>query len=144
MGFGRRLARKAVRTATPRSVRRAMHPVRTVKHAVTPKPIKKISRAAYTIRNPLGAAENKLINAAFSTGRPHRHPARSRGGSTRQAPSPYTPPMRVPTSAPTASGTRAVEAAASQQRIAQLMAVQRERFAEPRCPILPVTFFVAS
>lgn len=139
MGFGRRLVRKAIRTATPRSVRRAMHPVRTVKHAVTPKPIKKISRAAYTIRNPLGAAENKLINAAFASGRPHRHPARSRGGSTRQAstPRPYTPPMRVPTSAPSASGTRAVEAVASQQRIAQLMAVQRERFAEPRRPIVP-------
>jgi hypothetical protein len=111
-----------------------MHPVRTMKYAVTPRPVKKISRVAYTISNPLGAAENKLINAAFGSGRPHRHST----GSTRRtpAPSPYTPPMRVPAPAP-AGGTRAIEAVASQQRIAQLMAVQRERFTEPHRPIVP-------
>ncbi len=36
MGFGRRVVRKSVRRVTPRPVRRAMHPARTVKYAVTP------------------------------------------------------------------------------------------------------------
>jgi hypothetical protein len=69
MGFGRRLMRKTVRRATPRSVRRAMHPVRTAKRAVTPRPLRQVSRAVYTITNPLGAAENKLIGAALGSGR---------------------------------------------------------------------------
>ena len=53
--------RKTVRRATPRPVRRAMHPARTVKYAVTPRPVKQASRAAYTVRHPVGAAENRLI-----------------------------------------------------------------------------------
>jgi hypothetical protein len=65
MGFARRVVRKSVRRATPRSVRRAMHPARTVKNAVTPRPVKQVSRAAYTVRHPVGAAENKVIGAAL-------------------------------------------------------------------------------
>jgi hypothetical protein len=72
MGFGRRLVRKSVRRATPRSVRRAMHPARTVRYAVTPRPVQQASRAAYTVRRPVGAAENKAIGAALSAGTGHR------------------------------------------------------------------------
>jgi len=44
MGF---LSRKLV----PRSVRRAMHPARTVKRAVTPKTIKRAGRALHPLDN---------------------------------------------------------------------------------------------
>ena len=66
MGFARRAVRKSVRRATPRPVRKAMHPARTVRNAATPRPVKQISRAAYTVRNPVGAAENKMIGAALN------------------------------------------------------------------------------
>ncbi len=128
MGFGRRLIRKTIRKATPRSVRRAMHPVRTLKYAVTPRPIKQISRAVYTVTNPLGAAENKLIGA-FLNGRSRRRSGGGYGGSP--AGSGYA------TAATGVGGVRAVEAAASHDRLAQLMAVQRERFAQSRRPIVP-------
>jgi hypothetical protein len=47
MGFARRAVRKSVRWATPQPVRQAMHPARTVKNAVTPRPVKPASRAVY-------------------------------------------------------------------------------------------------
>jgi hypothetical protein len=74
MGFARRAVRKSVRRATPRSVRRAMHPARTAKNAVTPRPVKQVSRAAYTVRHAAGAAENAMIGAALYP------PRRKRGG----------------------------------------------------------------
>ena len=81
MGLGRRVVRKSVRRATPRSVRRAMHPARTVRYAVTPRPVKQVSRAAYTVRHPVGAAENKAISAVLYAGAGHRRrPARRQGG----------------------------------------------------------------
>jgi hypothetical protein len=49
----------------PRPVRRAMHPARTVRNAVTPRPVKQPSRAAYMARHPVGAGENKLIEATL-------------------------------------------------------------------------------
>ena len=137
MGFGRRLARKAVRKATPRSVRRAMHPVRTVKYAVTPRPVKKLSRAVYTVTNPLGAAENKLINAVFDGG------SRRSRGSRRSSPPPaawrpYT------TSAAVSAPGRAAQPIAStpvqtpfEDQLAALMSVQRARFAPAQPPAAP-------
>jgi DNA segregation ATPase FtsK/SpoIIIE, S-DNA-T family len=68
MGLGRRLVRKTARNATPRRVGKAMHPVRTAKHAVTPRPVRQVSRAVYTVRNPVGAAENKIIGTALVAG----------------------------------------------------------------------------
>ncbi len=129
MGFGRRLIRKTVRKATPRTVRRAMHPVRTVKNAVTPRPVQQLSRAVYTVTNPLGAAENKLIGAMLNGGG-HR---RSRSGSGGGQPRPSATSSRIGP----AGGVRAAEAAASRDRIGELMAVQRERFAEPHRPVVP-------
>ncbi len=75
MGFARRVVRKTVRKATPRPVRKAMHPARTVKNAVTPRPVKQASRAAYTVRHPVGAAENKVIGSGG-----HRRGRRRKGG----------------------------------------------------------------
>jgi hypothetical protein len=66
MGFARRVVRKSVRRATPRQVRRAMHPARAARNAVTPRPVKRASRAAYTARHPVGAAENAMIGAALN------------------------------------------------------------------------------
>lgn len=70
VGFARRVVRKSVRRATPRPVRRAMHPARTVRNTVTPRSVKQVSRAAYTVRHPVGATENKLIGAALYPPRP--------------------------------------------------------------------------
>jgi hypothetical protein len=69
VGLARRVVRKSVRKATPRPVRKAMHPARTARNAVTPRPVKQASRAAYTVRHPVGAAENKVIGAALNGGR---------------------------------------------------------------------------
>jgi hypothetical protein len=52
------------RRLVPRSVRRVMHPVRTVRRAVTPKPIKKARRAL----NPLSNAKYSL-ERSIPTGR---------------------------------------------------------------------------
>lgn len=49
-----------------------MHPARTVKNAVTPRPVRQVSRAAYTVRHPVGAAENKIIGAALNAGSSRR------------------------------------------------------------------------
>jgi hypothetical protein len=130
MGFGRRLVRKTVRKATPRPVRRAMHPVRTVRYAATPRPVRQVSRAVYTVTNPLGAAENKLIGAALSSGS-RRRASPSRGGpSTRSRSAPASRGM-------SGTGVRAAEAVASHDQLAQLMIVQRERFTAARRPLVP-------
>jgi hypothetical protein len=39
--------------------------VRTVRNAATPRPVKEASRAAYVARHPVGAVENKLIEATL-------------------------------------------------------------------------------
>jgi hypothetical protein len=72
MGFARRVVRKSVRRATPRPVRKAMHPARTARNAVTPRAVKQASRGAYTVRHPIGAAENKAIGAVLYPPRPRR------------------------------------------------------------------------
>jgi hypothetical protein len=113
-----------------------MHPVRTVKYAVTPRPVKKLSRAVYTMTNPLGAAENKLINAMFDGGR-----SRSRG-SRRSSPQPawrpYSPTAAVSAPIP---GTRPITPvpvqAPVEDQLAALMAVQRVRFAPARPLAVP-------
>ena len=80
MGFARRVVRKTVRRATPRPVRRALHPARTARNALTPRPVRQVSRAVYTVRNPVGAAENKVIGAALSAGSGRRRKRRSGRG----------------------------------------------------------------
>ena len=83
MGFGRGLARRAVRKsvrrATPRSVRRAVHPARTARNAIMPRPVKQVRRAAYTVKHPVGAAENAAIGAVLYPPRPHPPHPRRRG-----------------------------------------------------------------
>jgi hypothetical protein len=76
VGLGRRIVRKSVRRATPRPVRKAMHPARTARNAITPRPVKQVSRAAYTVRHPVGAAENKAIGAVLCPPRPRRRTRR--------------------------------------------------------------------
>ncbi|WP_326959556.1 hypothetical protein [Amycolatopsis sp. NBC_01286] len=130
MGIGKRLARKAVRRTVPRSVRRAAHSVRTVKRAVTPRPVRQVSRAIHTVTNPLGAAENLLINSVTGS--------RKRGRRTTGTRS-RTAPTRTRSAAPavTATDVRAAEGAASHHHLAELMAVQRERFSPAQRPIIP-------
>src|SRR2546421_3145996 len=69
------------RLLVPRSVRRAMHPVRTTRRAITPRPIKQARRAVFVATNPLealeGAAENMVVDAL----RPKRR-RRPRGRGT--------------------------------------------------------------
>jgi hypothetical protein len=77
------------RLLIPRSVRRAAHPVRTVRRAVTPKPIKKLKRSVYVATNPLGALEGAAENAAVRALRPKKSRAKSRSsaasGASRQS-----------------------------------------------------------
>jgi len=136
VGFARRVVRKSVRKATPRSVRKAMHPVRTTKNAITPRPVKQLSRAVYTVTNPLGAAENALIGSVLNGGRGSRRKSRSRSSGRSSG-----------TSRPRSSGlggqgsfvgVRATEAIASQDTLAQLMVVQWERFTAAQRPVAAV------
>lgn len=70
------------RLLVPRTVRRAAHPVRTARRAVTPKPIKRARRTLYVATNPFGAAEGALENAVVDALRPRRRrPATRRGSS---------------------------------------------------------------
>lgn len=48
------------RMLVPRSVRRAMHPVRTAKRAVTPRSIKRAQRALHPIDNAVYSFERSL------------------------------------------------------------------------------------
>lgn len=128
MGFARRVVRKSVRKATPRTVRRAMHPVRTAKNAVTPRPIKQVGRAVYTATNPLGAAENALIGAAL-------YP-RSGRGSRRQA-RPASGGARTAQTGPTAAEMRRAEGIASADSLSRITDLSREKFTPVRRPSVP-------
>jgi hypothetical protein len=123
MGFASRMVRKSVRRATPRTVRRAMNPVGTIKSAVTPRPLKQLSRTLYTVTNPLGAAENAVIGAALYPGRGRR---RTAGQPRRSTSTQYV----------SGTGVRAQAAVEVHDRLAHLMAVQRERFAASTRPIV--------
>ena len=105
-----------------------MHPVRTAKRAVTPKVVRKASRAVYTVTNPLGAMENALIGAALG---PSKRGRGTRAGSTRSGARPNQRPAASPQ--PTA---RAIEASLAESRLGELMAVQRERFTPVERPII--------
>lgn len=48
------------RALIPRSVRRAVHPVRAVKRAVTPRPVKQVMRAMHPIDNAIYGVTRKL------------------------------------------------------------------------------------
>jgi hypothetical protein len=65
------------RLFVPRGVRRAVHPVRTVKRAVTPKPIKQARRALHPISNAGYSLERSLNTKSRAkrgaTGRVYRH-----------------------------------------------------------------------
>lgn len=129
MGFARRIVRKSVRKATPRSVRRAMHPVGTLKSAVTPRPIKQLSRGLYTVSNPLGAAENALIGAVLYPGGRRR-----RSSSGRSRPSVGSVAWSGPVSP---VGMRAQEAADVNDELMALFAAERERFAPSARLLVP-------
>lgn len=64
------------RLLVPRSVRRAMHPVRTVKRAATPKVVKKARRALHPVDNIVYGAERQVITSMRS-GRKRRRKSRA-------------------------------------------------------------------
>ncbi|MDQ7809399.1 hypothetical protein Q5425_37225 [Amycolatopsis sp. A133] len=97
--------------------------------------MRQVSRAIYTVTNPLGAAENALLNSVTSSrSRGRRTTSSSRGRSTRPSTSRATPA----TPAVSATDVRAAEGAAAHRHLAELMAVQRERFAPVQRPMIPV------
>lgn len=57
------------RLLVPRSVRRAMHPGRAVKRAVTPKAVKRASRALHPIDNAMYSMERSAATAIRSRGK---------------------------------------------------------------------------
>lgn len=54
------------RLLVPRGVRHAMHPVRTVKRAATPKAVKKARRALHPVDNIVYGAERQVITSLRS------------------------------------------------------------------------------
>jgi hypothetical protein len=57
------------RMFVPRGVRRAMHPVRTAKSAVTPKSVKRVRRAMHPIDNAVYGIERSLNTKRRRTSR---------------------------------------------------------------------------
>jgi hypothetical protein len=66
------------RLLVPRSVRRAMHPVRTVKRAATPKFVRKAERAMHPLDNAIYSMERSAVTSLRS-GRKKRAKARRSG-----------------------------------------------------------------
>ncbi|GEM_PF-4793757 len=64
------------RLLVPRSVRRAVHPVRTVKRAVTPRAVKQARRALHPVDNIVYGAERQVITSLRS-GRKRRWQGRA-------------------------------------------------------------------
>lgn len=132
MGIAKRIVRKSVRKATPRSVRKVMHPVGTAKSAITPRPVKKLTRGIYTVTNPLGASENALIDAVLNPGagrsRPSSSSSRSRASNDSRASG-----TRAPSPAAQAKLQRAFDA---HDALSSLMAAGRERFQPATRPVL--------
>jgi hypothetical protein len=60
------------RLLVPRGVRRAVHPVRTVKRAATPKAVKKARRAMHPVDNIVYGAERQVITSLRSGRRRRR------------------------------------------------------------------------
>jgi hypothetical protein len=54
------------RLLVPRSVRRAMHPVRMVKRAATPETVKKARRAVHPVDSIVYSAERQMITSLRS------------------------------------------------------------------------------
>jgi hypothetical protein len=65
------------RLLVPRNVRRAIHPVRTVRRAATPKGVKKAQRALHPVDNIIYGAERQVITSLRS-GRKQRRPGQAR------------------------------------------------------------------
>ncbi len=122
MGFAKRVVRKSVRKATPRSVRKVMNPVGTVKSAITPRPVKQLTRGVYTVTNPLGAAENALIDSVLNAGGGRRRSSSPSSGT--RAPSP-------------AAQAKLHQAFHAHDALTSLMAAGRERFQPATRPVLP-------
>ncbi len=80
------LMKKAVRRATPRSVRRVnavvKHPVGTAVNAATPRSVRKAKRTAFNIAHPVNTAENVTLNAVTPKGSRHRSMNRLRPRSS--------------------------------------------------------------
>ncbi|MFF4594179.1 hypothetical protein [Amycolatopsis sp. NPDC001319] len=85
-----------------------------------------MSRAVYTVTNPLGAAENALVNSLFDGRGKNRRRTAARPAA-RPAASRSTPAV-------TTADARAAEGAAAHDQLAELMTVQRERFAPAQRP----------
>ena len=68
------------RMLVPRSVRRAVHPARTVRRAVTPKTVKKMGRAAHPLSNVVYGVERSLNTKPRSRNSPHEMCCRGLGG----------------------------------------------------------------
>ena len=61
------------RMLIPRSVRRAAHPVRTVKRAATPKTIKKMQRSLHPVDNAVYGVTRKLNTKPRSRAKAYTH-----------------------------------------------------------------------
>ncbi|CAN2189290.1 hypothetical protein MCEJIRE27_00484 [Candidatus Nanopelagicaceae bacterium] len=125
MGFARRAVSRSVRRAVGPSVWNAAHPVRTAKRALIPAPVRKARRMVYIATNPVGAAENAVINSVFrSFDEISRLSSKSLSGSFQQETTGYY------------VGEREAVGIESDNLIEQLMRVERERFQDVSRPLI--------
>lgn len=125
MGIVRRVARRSVRRAVGPSVWKATHPVSTARRAMTPAPVRKARRMVYVATNPIGAAQNAMVNSVFRSFDDYN---RSKASSYSQSYSQTTAGYYV--------GEREAAGIESENMIEELMKVERDRFAEVTRPII--------
>ena len=66
------------RLFVPRSIRKAVHPVRTVKRAATPKAVKKATRAMHPLDNAIYGVE-RSVATSLRSGRKRKQRRKGRG-----------------------------------------------------------------
>lgn len=95
MGLIRKVGRRAVRKATPRPVRKALRPVKAVRHPVRTATnavpgARTVKKAAYFVTSPVDASRNEIENAVLRAGR-RRSASRPRPRTCARPTSPSTP-----------------------------------------------------
>lgn len=125
MGIARRVARRSVRRAVGPSVWKATHPVSTAKRAMIPAPVRKARRMVHVATNPIGAAQNVMVNSVFRSFDDYN---RSKASTYSRSYSQTTAGFYV--------GEREAIGIESESMIEELMKVERERFQAVTRPMI--------
>lgn len=127
------------RMLVPRGVRRAAHPVRTAKRAVTPKTVKQMQRAAHPLDNAVYGVQRSLNTKPRKSGAARfcktcggRLPRGAPGGQR------YCSPACRPAGAP-----RRLEAQVERQSLRAREPEQATKTLHPVAVIIPLVAFIA-